>query len=96
MKTIEPTSNGVKIIVKVVPNASKDEITGLIGDRLKVRVKSPPESGKANKAVCKLIAGVLHLNVRQVTICSGNTTQIKTVEIIDISFTTVAEKLGLK
>jgi uncharacterized protein (TIGR00251 family) len=96
VKTIERTCNGVKIIVKVVPNASRDEISGMIGDRLKVRVKSAPESGKANKAVCELIAGVLQLNVQQVIICSGNTNQIKTVEIKDISVTTVAEKLGLK
>jgi uncharacterized protein (TIGR00251 family) len=96
MNTIEATDNGVKVLLKVVPNASRDEISGMIGDRLKVRVKSQPESGEANNAVCTLIAGVLHLNVRQVKVCLGNTSQIKTVEIIDISVASATEKLCLK
>ncbi len=73
MVRIEEDENGVTIAIKVVPNASKNEIVGCVGDRLKVRVKSPPERGKANDAVCFLIANALQLKKSAVSVISGNT-----------------------
>ena len=46
----------VLIRVKVVPGASRAGIAGVLGDRLKVRVSAPAEGGRANKAVCAVIA----------------------------------------
>ncbi|MBQ9002503.1 MAG: DUF167 domain-containing protein [Eggerthellaceae bacterium] len=50
--------------VNVTPKAGTDEVRGLVtGDdgaqEVKVRVTAAPENGKANKAVCKLIASSL-------------------------------------
>ena len=56
MLEIRETEADLTQTIKVVPNARKDEIVGLVGQRLHVRVSAPPEWGKANKAVCKLIA----------------------------------------
>ena len=56
MLDIRATETDLTLTIKVVPNARKDEIVGLVGQRLKVRVLAPPEEGRANKAVYKLIA----------------------------------------
>jgi uncharacterized protein (TIGR00251 family) len=56
MLDIRATKTGLTLTIKVAPNARKDEIVGLVGQRLKVRVSAPPEEGKANKAICNLIA----------------------------------------
>ena len=56
MLEIRATETDLTLTIKVVPNARKDEFVGLVGQRLHVRVSAPPEGGKANKAVCKLIA----------------------------------------
>jgi uncharacterized protein (TIGR00251 family) len=56
MLDIRGTEAGLTLTIRVVPNARKDEIVGLVGQRLKVRVSAPLEDGKANKAVCKPIA----------------------------------------
>ena len=56
MLDIRATETDLTLTIKVVPNARKDEFVGLVGQRLHVRVSAPPEGGKANKAVCKLIA----------------------------------------
>jgi len=49
------------IAVKAVPGAARDEIAGLLGERLKVRVAAPPEDGKANEAICRVLAAALGL-----------------------------------
>ena len=49
------TEQGIAIRLKVVPRASRSEIVGVLGDRLKVRVASPPAEGQANAAVVKLL-----------------------------------------
>ena len=96
MAMLEQTPDGVKLFVKVVPNASKNELSGVIGNRLKVRIKSPPENGKANKAVCILIADILGLKKNAVSVISGNTNSKKIVAVLGVSLDTVRSKLSLQ
>jgi uncharacterized protein (TIGR00251 family) len=42
--------------VRVQPRAGRDAIAGARGDSLVVKVKAPPVDGKANDAVCRLLA----------------------------------------
>lgn len=72
---------GHRLLVKVVPGARRDQIAGMLGDRLKIRVCAPPEGGKANKAVCALIAARLGLKPSQVVIERGATSTDKTIRI---------------
>jgi uncharacterized protein len=53
---VRSRKDGLELRLKVVPGASCSEIVGVLGDRLKLRVASPPEQGRANKAVLKLIS----------------------------------------
>jgi len=75
----------VKLAVKVVPGASRNQISGWLGDRLKIRVQAPPESGKANKAVIKLLAAALNISRRDITITSGTSSPLKTLQIDSIT-----------
>lgn len=68
---IEPGEGGALVWLKVVPGAKSDAIAGLLGDRLKVRVAAPPEDGKANAAVCVVLASALGVKARAVTIVQG-------------------------
>lgn len=61
----------VIVRVKAVPGASRDSIAGTLGDRLKVRVSAPPEGGRANAAICALLATACALPTRAVTLESG-------------------------
>ncbi|MCW8962278.1 MAG: DUF167 domain-containing protein [Gammaproteobacteria bacterium] len=71
----------VRLLVKVVPGASRDAIAGWLGEALKVRVSAPPEKGKANKAVQQVIARALGLPSRDISVVAGQTNPRKTVEI---------------
>jgi uncharacterized protein (TIGR00251 family) len=74
-----------RLTVKVIPGASSNAIAGWLGDTLRVRVTAPPEKGKANTAVKKLIAAALELPASAVTIVGGATTERKTIEIAGIA-----------
>ena len=82
----------VLIRVKVVPGASRDAVAGTLGDRLKVRVSAPPEGGRANKAVCAVIARALDVKPKQVSIEAGRSNPEKTVRVegCDVA---IAEKI---
>ena len=55
---------------------------GPFGDGLKVRVKAPPEKGKANASVIRLIADYYQIPESHVHMVAGATHARKCVEII--------------
>ncbi len=69
----------MEIRLKVVPGASRSAIIGPLGDRLKVKVSAPPEHGKANQAVLKLLTE--WLGTKQITITTGHASAHKTVYV---------------
>lgn len=71
------TPRGLELRLKVVPGASRSQIAGLLGDRLKVRIAAPPEAGKANRAVLDLLAD--WLGTTELTLIAGQTHAEKTV-----------------
>ena len=71
----------VLIRIKAVPGASRDAIVGVLGDRLKVRVSAPPEGGRANRAICDVIAEALGVRAQVVTIEAGATSPQKVVRV---------------
>jgi uncharacterized protein len=83
----------MRLSLKVVPGSSRDEISGWLGDSLKIRVRAPAESGKANAAVTKILAAALGLHKRAVTIISGSSTARKVLEIQGLSAGEVRERL---
>ncbi len=76
--------NGIGLRIKAVPGASRSRVMGLLGDRLKIAVASPPEAGKANKALCKLLAKTFGLSSRDVAVVAGMTCPLKTVLLTGI------------
>ena len=65
--------------MRVTPGASRDKVLGLHGDALKVAVRQPPERGKANRAVTRLLADALDTRAANVTIARGETSRDKVV-----------------
>lgn len=76
---IDADGDGCRLGVRVKPGARRERVVGAYGDRLKVEVKAPPERGRANAAVCALLARVLA--TADVAISSGQTSPDKTVRL---------------
>ena len=91
---IEATAVGVTVRVKVAAGSSRSEVTGLLGQEwLKVAVTAPPEGGKANKAVCNLLAEVFGVARGHVRVANGHTRPQKTIEITGLHLTDATERL---
>ena len=68
--------------VKVIPKSSRDEIVETLDDGTwKVKVTAAPERGKANAAVCELLARHFDVPKSRVTVVSGHTSHLKQVHI---------------
>ena len=68
--------------VKVAPGSSRTAIAGEMADgTLKVRVAAPPEKGRANEALCALLAEHFGVARRAVTIVSGHGSPRKLVRV---------------
>jgi hypothetical protein len=71
------------LTVRVQPRASRNEIAGVVGETLKVRLTAPPVDGKANQALLKFLAKCCGVSHGQVTLLSGDTGRNKRVRIDD-------------
>ncbi len=91
---IEQDGDDVRLWIKAVPGASRDLIAGRLGERLKVKVGAAAEGGKANAAICKLIAKALGVRDNQVSIESGATNPEKTVRVIGMTIDEAVAVLG--
>lgn len=74
----------MKITAKVIPNASKSEIISINNNEFKIKVQTPPEDGKANKEVIKLLAKHFNTSKSKIKIISVKTTRLKIIEIFDL------------
>jgi uncharacterized protein (TIGR00251 family) len=83
----------VHVHLKVVPGASTAGLAGLYGDRLKVRVTAPAESGKANKAVLALLAEALGIAVQQLQVVRGTSHPLKTVAVSGVGVADIERRL---
>ncbi len=89
----QESMEGVTFAVKVVPRAKRDEIVGVEGDALKVRLNAPPVEGKANEALVKFLAATLGVKRTEVEILRGETTRHKLVRVRGMSGRSLNEKL---
>lgn len=74
-------AGSVEVQVRVVPRSSRDRIAGVLGERLKLQVTSPPVEGEANRAVLEFLARSAGLPARAATLMAGAAGRSKTVRL---------------
>lgn len=84
MFILKEDSQGIVFKVKVQPRASKNEVAGVLGDALKVRITAPPVDGEANECCINFFAKLFKVAKKDVEIISGHTGRNKTILICGI------------
>nr|WP_237182421.1 DUF167 domain-containing protein [Roseomonas marmotae] len=71
--------------VKAQPRARRPGLQGLVeaadGPRLKLAVNEAPEDGRANRAICALLAEALHVPPSRIAVVQGAASREKTCHI---------------
>ena len=82
LRTALVRNGSIEITLKVIPKSSRDEIVGVLNDgTVRVKVTAAPEKGKANSAVCELLAEAFAVSRGSVEILRGETSHTKRVRI---------------
>ena len=68
-------------------------MVGRHGDAWKIRVAAPPENGRANDALVRLLADTLSVPRNAVTLVSGHGARDKVVELAGVDASHVEERL---
>jgi len=72
---------GATIDVRLRPRGSRDELLGVREGVLQAKVSAPPVDGKANKALCKLIAKRVGVAPSRVGVVRGEKSREKVVRV---------------
>lgn len=96
----EQLHDGVRLHLRVTPNAGADRIEGFEtrdddATVLRLRVRAVPDKGKANAAVIALLSQALQVPRSAITLVSGETARLKTVRIADDTESLVARVAAL-
>ncbi len=72
-------NDGIVLNVKVQPRAGVNRIVGVRGGELLIKVKGPPEHGKANKDLVNLLARALRLPKASLELAAGAASRRKRI-----------------
>jgi uncharacterized protein len=82
-----------ELTVRLQPRARRTEIVGERGGVVVVRVTAPPVDGKANAALCALIARMVRIPSSRVDVVRGQTSRDKVVRVEGVTPEAVRDAL---
>lgn len=80
--------------LRVSPGAKRSAFVGRHGAAWKVRVAAPPEAGRANDAVVRLLADTLDVPAADVSIVSGHGSRDKTISLTGLDADELERRLA--
>jgi uncharacterized protein (TIGR00251 family) len=73
--------DGARLSVKVVPNASRNEIAGSSGGVWRIKIAAPPDKGKANKELVGFLSNCLGVKKSALNIVRGHASHSKLLSV---------------
>ena len=89
------TAMHAQISVRLQPRAKRSELGGERAGALLVRVTAPPVDGKANDALCRLIAARAGVPRRSVEVVRGGSSRDKVVRVEGVEPAELRRALGI-
>ena len=95
MGWLEEKSGCLYIHIHVQPRASRNEVVGVHGESIKVRLTSPPVEGAANSLLVEFMAKKLGVAKSKVELTAGEKSRHKTLKIEGVSKEEAANLIGI-
>lgn len=83
-----------RIEVRLRPRGHADELLGLVDGVLQAKVAAPPVDGKANQALCRLVAKRAGVAPSRVSVIRGEKSRQKVLLVEGIDEPTLMGRLG--
>lgn len=78
---VTPIEGGIRLAVRLQPRASRNQVLGVHGDRLKIALTAPPVEGAANAACQAFLAELFKVSKGSVRLIGGEKSRDKLWEI---------------
>jgi uncharacterized protein (TIGR00251 family) len=91
--SITEAQGSVTFAVRVVPRSSRNQIVGVEGGALKIKLTAPPVEGAANAALIEFVAEWLGVRRSAVLIVSGDKARNKLVRVSGVTREQVLRKV---
>jgi hypothetical protein len=91
MSWMQSDRAGVILNVRVMPGASRNDVSEILGDRLKIRLQCAPVKGKANKALTRFLGRKFGIPASRVSILCGEKARNKRVFLEGVDPSTAGE-----
>lgn len=82
----------VRIVVRVQPNAGRNEVLGFQDNILRMKIAAPPVKGKANQELITFLSDILGIRKSNLTIEKGTTGKKKVISITGLTQTQIIER----
>ncbi|MBI4577753.1 MAG: DUF167 domain-containing protein [Planctomycetes bacterium] len=93
MIPVTGNARGASFRVHAAAGSTREGIQGVHGEALKVAVRVAPERGRANRALCALLAAELGVARRDVRVVVGEAARDKTVEVAGLGAEELVSRL---
>lgn len=94
--TMQEDKDRIIFRIRVQPRASCNQVAGVMGGVVKIRIKAPPVDGRANDVCLKFLAGILGIPVNSIEIISGYTGRNKIVRVTGLTAQEISELINKK
>ena len=91
---ITDAQGGAAFAVRVMPRASKNEISGRYGEAIRVRLAATLAEGAANEALIEFLSEKLAVGANQIEILAGHASRDKIVCVVGLSPQELEQRLG--
>lgn len=79
--SVRPCEDGLLLKVRVAPRASRNEVVGIHGDALKIRLTAPAVEGAANRALIDFLSRLFDLPRGSISIAGGPAARDKLIKV---------------
>jgi len=80
--------------VRAQPRSSRAGLDGIIGDAIKVRIRSAPVDGKANRELIETLADAFDLPKSRVLFKGGETSKTKRLLLVGLTASAVKSQIS--
>ena len=93
---INTCQDGIRFSAIIQPRSSKNEVTGIYKDAIKIRLTSPPVDGAANKSCLRFFSKWLDVAPSEISITRGHSSKNKIIKVVGLLEKQFLETLKIK